>query len=123
MSFSSLPPVHDPTPLPRLHLRMTPSRTGSSSSTTSNSSNSSPISPRTLPMLSTLAPVHLAAPGPATPPSSPIEADGSAHLSFPLIASLLYTFPTGATLHPRTPSRNPSASSVATTISAGLAKH
>lgn len=111
MPFGPLPQSQDISPLPRLHLRISPSP--SSPSTT----------PRPLPSLRTVPTPTFAAPGPATPPSSPIEACGSNHLSFPLIASLLYTFPTGATLHPRTPSRNPSASSVATTISAGLGKH
>jgi hypothetical protein len=114
MAFTTLPPSHDPTPLPRIHLRVASNRM---------SPASSPTSPRALPSLNALNVPHFAAPGPATPPTSPIEAAGSTHLSFPLIASLLYTFPTGATLHPRTPSRNPSTSSVATTISAGLGKH
>lgn len=114
MSFTALPPSHDTTPLPRIHLRMDRTRTSPSGAS---------MSSKALPNLSTLATPNFAAPGPATPPSSPIEAAGSSHLSFPLIASLLYTFPTGATLHPRTPSRNPSASSVATTISAGLGRH
>ena len=140
----TLPSPSDCTPLPRLHISISPSASSYTSPSHSPSSTRStspspalpcPSSLGTIPRLSIptphsafsshryiappAPPSPLNAAGPFTPPCSPIEAANPAHLSFPLIASLLYTFPTGATLHPRTPSRNATAGRVGTVLSAG----